>query len=269
MFYENSQNHERDNFIVLQVLSEFKIAVPLTGLISLTDVGQSPRIEPMNDHGAMRSPFASHCPFSLPSMPAMPEKGEFEACPWGMTTPSEGSRRQAGASSALPVPPRSRLFPFFLGTFFLFLFLLSGVLPGPHSAPARMASGSMAPLLPAIPNPSVSPSPGLPAAFAGTPEALSSGVLGLAASFIGTSSPDQDYSDLFCLHSDSGPGPVLECHHDDPLLTPPGISPSFLASAPMSPTALFLRIPNLTGSAKKVPSPTLSSPTPPPRGLLV
>ena len=38
-------------------------------------------------------------------MPAMPEKGEFEACPWGMTTPSEGSRRQAGASSALPVPP--------------------------------------------------------------------------------------------------------------------------------------------------------------------
>lgn len=223
----------------------------------------------MNDHGALRSPFASHCPSPLPAMPAMPGNGEFEACPRGMTTPSEGSRRQQGGSSALPAPPRSRLFPFFLGTFFLALLLVSGVLPGPHSAAEGLASGPMAPLLPSLPHPVVSSSPGLAATSPGASETASSGVLGLAASFIGTSSPDQDYSDLFCLHNDSGPGPVLECHHDDPPLSSPGISPPFLASVPISPPSLLLRIPSLTGSTKKAPSPTLSSPTPPPRGLLV
>ena len=223
----------------------------------------------MNDHGALRSPFASHCPSSLPSMPVMSGKGEPEACPLGMTTPSEGSRRQQGVSSALPAPPRSRLFPFFLGTFFLALLLVSGALPGPHSAAEGLASGPMAPLLPSLPHPVVSSSPGLAATSPGASETASSGVLGLAASFIGTSPPDRDYSDLFCLHSDSGPGPVLECHHDDPPLSPPGISPPFLASVQISPPALLLPIPSLTGSTKKVPSPTLSSPTLPPRGRLV
>ena len=199
--------------------------------VSLTDAGQSPKIEPMNDHGAMPTPL--------------------------------------GPRFLAPLSPRSRLSRLFLAPVFLAFVLQSGILPGQHSPTARMPSGSIAPLLPSLLARSLSPSPRLPAAFAEAGQASSTGILGLAASFVETSSPDQDYSDLFCLHSDAGPGPVLECHHDDPPLTAPGIAPPFLAALPTSPLALLLPIPHLTGSTKKVPSPTLSVPALPPRGLPV
>lgn len=214
----------------------FNHHLPLNAPVSLTDGGQFPKIEPMNDHGALPTPLGPRC--------------------------------------LAPLPPRSRLsrfFParFFWGTFFLALLLVSGILPEQHSPTARMTSGPIAPLPPSLPALSGSPSPGLPEAFAGASEAAFSGSWGLAASFVETSSPDQDYSDLFCLHGDAGPGPVLECHHDDPPLSAPGIAPPFLAALPTLPLALLLPIPHLTGSTKKVPSPTLSVPALPPRGLPV
>lgn len=94
-------------------------------------------------------------------------------------------------------------------------------------------------------------------------------VRGLDASFVEAAVPASDYPDLFCLHADSGSGPVLECHHDDSPMSPPGASPPFLGSD--FPT-LELRIaPRAVPDApsSEISPADLASPTPPPRAPFV
>ena len=176
---------------------------------------------------------------------------------------------QEGFPSALSVPLRKGLPTAFLWTFFLTLFLLSGILPKQSSITARMLSGSTGLLSSSVGPRPASPVLGLSDPLSRTSEPALTGAWGLAASLTETSFPDLDYSDLFCLHTDSGPGPVLECHHDDPPLSAPGIPPSFLAAVVSSPRLPRVPTPNLTGHGQKVSSPTLSTPTLPPRGLFV
>ncbi|MGC8529511.1 MAG: hypothetical protein ACP5OP_04845 [Leptospirillia bacterium] len=222
----------------------------------------------MNDHGALFVSFESHCLASLPR-PSIQGKRKTGTFPWRSATSSDKGREPQGSSSPLPVTYRSGRLPSFLWAIALALFLVSGSLPGQAFGSAPSSSGSIEPFSSSLANLPVSPLSRVPGSLAGIAESGVTEFWGLTASLIDIPSRDLDYSDLFCLHSDSGPGPRLECHHDDPPLTAPGTWPPFLTSVQSSPRELFAPIPNRADPLRKSPTPLLSPPTLPPRGLLV
>ncbi len=92
---------------------------------------------------------------------------------------------------------------------------------------------------------------------------------GLSASLTDTAASAADYSDLFCLHADSGAGPVLECHHDDPATSDSGSSPSLLATGFSAPALHETSHAVFTTPSRRTPRPDLRATTPPPRGAFV